>query len=219
MVGAADLPGFAPNPRFPQDFEGAELVELSFSKNGQDLGAAFRIPKDSLGDRALLPHVLCKGCAVELNFGQRPEPPAPVPDGFVFIHAVPAPERVRTPPGPKSTEECEVSGGGSGIASGTGGSGPHPGGNCGVDPSGAGGNPGPDPAGIPVPRCSVSIGNPGAAPLGILVLVPLDPLGIPAWIHWESILCFFPPDPVGIPVLLHWELWCLILLDPLGIPV
>ncbi|NWW00293.1 HNRL2 protein, partial [Machaerirhynchus nigripectus] len=90
------------------DFEGEELVELSFSKNGQDLGSAFRIPKESLGERALLPHVLCKGCAVELNFGQRPEPPAPVPDGFVFIHAVPAPERVRTPPGPKSTEECEV---------------------------------------------------------------------------------------------------------------
>ncbi|NXA61247.1 HNRL2 protein, partial [Mohoua ochrocephala] len=94
------------------DFEGAELVELSFSKNGQDLGSAFRIPKEALGERALLPHVLCKGCAVELNFGQRPEPPAPVPDGFVFIHAVPAPERVRTPPGPRSTEECEVRAGG-----------------------------------------------------------------------------------------------------------
>ncbi|NXH49261.1 HNRL2 protein, partial [Dicaeum eximium] len=90
------------------DFEGPELVELSFSKNGQELGAAFRVPKEALGERALLPHVLCKGCAVELNFGQRPEPLAPVPDGFVFIHEIPAPERVRTPPGPKTTEECEV---------------------------------------------------------------------------------------------------------------
>uniref|UniRef100_A0A8C3U9I5 B30.2/SPRY domain-containing protein n=1 Tax=Catharus ustulatus TaxID=91951 RepID=A0A8C3U9I5_CATUS len=90
------------------DFEGAELVELSFSKNGQELGAAFRIPKEALQERALLPHVLCKGCAVELNFGQRPQPLAPVPDGFQFIHDVPVPDRVRTPPGPKSTEECEV---------------------------------------------------------------------------------------------------------------
>ncbi|NXO46454.1 HNRL2 protein, partial [Locustella ochotensis] len=90
------------------DFEGAELVELSFSKNGQELGAAFRVPKEALGPRALLPHVLCKGCAVELNFGQRPEPLAPVPEGFVFIHEIPAPERVRTPTGPKTTEECEV---------------------------------------------------------------------------------------------------------------
>lgn len=90
------------------DFEGAELVELSFSKNGQELGTAFRVAKAALQERALLPHVLCKGCAVELNFGQRPEALAPVPEGFVFIHHIPAPERVRTPPGPKSTEECEV---------------------------------------------------------------------------------------------------------------
>ncbi|XP_023803962.1 heterogeneous nuclear ribonucleoprotein U-like protein 2, partial [Cyanistes caeruleus] len=90
------------------DFEDPSLVSLSFSKNGRDLGAAFRVRKDSLRERALLPHVLCKGCAVELNFGQRPEPLAPVPDGFLFIHHIPAPDRVRTPPGPKSTEECEV---------------------------------------------------------------------------------------------------------------
>ncbi|NWU88144.1 HNRL2 protein, partial [Onychorhynchus coronatus] len=85
-----------------------DVVELSFSKNGEGLGAAFRIPKDSLAERALLPHVLCKGCAVELNFGQRPEPFGAVPEGFVFIHALPAEERVRTPLPPRSTQECEV---------------------------------------------------------------------------------------------------------------
>ncbi|NXK43691.1 HNRL2 protein, partial [Piprites chloris] len=91
------------------DFEGAaEAVELSFSKNGEGLGPAFRVPKEALGERALLPHVLCKGCAVELNFGQREEPFAAVPEGFVFIHALPAQERVRTPLPPRSTEECEV---------------------------------------------------------------------------------------------------------------
>ncbi|KAL8184270.1 UNVERIFIED_CONTAM: hypothetical protein K2H54_011290 [Gekko kuhli] len=86
----------------------SEEVELSFSKNGEDLGVAFRISKESLGDRALLPHVLCKNCSVELNFGQKEEPFFPVPEGYVFIHAVPVEDRVRTPLPPKTTEECEV---------------------------------------------------------------------------------------------------------------
>ncbi|XP_015267678.1 PREDICTED: heterogeneous nuclear ribonucleoprotein U-like protein 2 isoform X4 [Gekko japonicus] len=86
----------------------SEEVELSFSKNGEDLGVAFRISKESLGDKALLPHVLCKNCSVELNFGQKEEPFFPVPEDYVFIHAVPVEDRVRTPPPPKTTEECEV---------------------------------------------------------------------------------------------------------------
>ncbi|NXY51522.1 HNRL2 protein, partial [Ceuthmochares aereus] len=90
------------------NFEGEEVVELSFSKNGEEVGTAFRIPKELLGERALLPHVLCKSCVVELNFGQKEEPFFPAPPEFVFIHAVPVEERVRTPLPPKSTEECEV---------------------------------------------------------------------------------------------------------------
>ncbi|XP_053133391.1 heterogeneous nuclear ribonucleoprotein U-like protein 2 [Hemicordylus capensis] len=86
----------------------SEEVELSFSKNGEDLGVAFRISKEALGERALLPHVLCKNCAVELNFGQKEEPFFPAPEGYVFIHAVPVEDRVRTPLPPKTTEECEV---------------------------------------------------------------------------------------------------------------
>ncbi|XP_017359425.1 heterogeneous nuclear ribonucleoprotein U-like protein 2 isoform X2 [Cebus imitator] len=85
-----------------------EEVELSFSKNGEDLGVAFQINKESLGDRALLPHVLCKNCVVELNFGQKEEPFFPPPEEFVFIHAVPVEERVRTAVPPKTIEECEV---------------------------------------------------------------------------------------------------------------
>uniref|UniRef100_A0A8C0FS73 Uncharacterized protein n=1 Tax=Bubo bubo TaxID=30461 RepID=A0A8C0FS73_BUBBB len=91
-----------------QNFEGEELVELSFSKNGEELGPAFHIDKGSLGARALLPHVLCKNCVVELNFGQKEEPFFPVPEDFVFIHSVPVEDRVRTPLPPKTTEECEV---------------------------------------------------------------------------------------------------------------
>uniref|UniRef100_A0A8C2UII5 Heteroous nuclear ribonucleoprotein U like 2 n=1 Tax=Chinchilla lanigera TaxID=34839 RepID=A0A8C2UII5_CHILA len=86
----------------------SEEIELSFSKNGEDLGVAFRINKDSLADRALLPHVLCKNCVVELNFGQKEEPFFSPPEEFVFIHAVPVEERVRTVVPPKTGEECEV---------------------------------------------------------------------------------------------------------------
>lgn len=83
-------------------------MELSFSKNGEDLGVAFRISKESLADKALLPHVLCKICVVELNFGQKEEPFFPVPEEYMFIHAIPVEDRVRTPLPPKTTEECEV---------------------------------------------------------------------------------------------------------------
>uniref|UniRef100_A0A4X2JSB4 Heterogeneous nuclear ribonucleoprotein U-like protein 2 n=1 Tax=Vombatus ursinus TaxID=29139 RepID=A0A4X2JSB4_VOMUR len=86
----------------------SEEVELSFSKNGDDLGVAFRVSKESLNERALLPHVLCKNCAVELNFGQKAEPFFPPPEEFVFIHTVPVEGRVRTSLPPKTTEECEV---------------------------------------------------------------------------------------------------------------
>ncbi|CAO2584590.1 Heterogeneous nuclear ribonucleoprotein U-like protein 2 [Lemmus lemmus] len=85
----------------------SEEVELSFSKNGEDLGVAFRISKESLADRALLPHVLCKNCVIELNFGQKEEPFFPPPEEFVFIHAVPVEERVRIAVPPKTIEECE----------------------------------------------------------------------------------------------------------------
>ncbi|CAD7670176.1 unnamed protein product [Nyctereutes procyonoides] len=90
-----------------KNFE-TEEIELSFSKNGEDLGVAFRINKESLADRALLPHVLCKNCVVELNFGQKEEPFFPPPEEFMFIHAVPVEERVRTAIPPKTIEECEV---------------------------------------------------------------------------------------------------------------
>nr|XP_060614255.1 heterogeneous nuclear ribonucleoprotein U-like protein 2 isoform X3 [Anolis sagrei ordinatus] len=88
-------------------FESSD-VELSFSKNGEDLGVAFCISKEVLGDRVLLPHVLCKNCVVELNFGQKEEPFFPVPEDYIFIHAVPVEDRVRTPLPPKTTGECEV---------------------------------------------------------------------------------------------------------------
>ncbi|XP_050178112.1 heterogeneous nuclear ribonucleoprotein U-like protein 1, partial [Myiozetetes cayanensis] len=90
------------------DFECGEEVELSFLKNGQWLGVAFRVPKEALGGRALFPHVLVKNCAVEFNFGQRQEPFCALPPGFTPIQHLPLGQRLRGTLGPKSKAECEI---------------------------------------------------------------------------------------------------------------
>ena len=48
----------------------SEPKTVSFSKNGEDLGAAFELTED-LEDKALFPHVLVKNAEFTVNFGSQ----------------------------------------------------------------------------------------------------------------------------------------------------
>lgn len=88
------------------NFESDE-VELSYAKNGQDLGIAFKISKEVLAGRPLFPHVLCHNCAVEFNLVRRKS------HIFQYLKSILYPEcpledRVRGPKGPEEKKDCEV---------------------------------------------------------------------------------------------------------------
>ena len=54
---------------FVQDLE-SDPKTVSFSKNGEDLGAAFELTEDLEG-KALYPHVLVRNAEFSVNFGSQ----------------------------------------------------------------------------------------------------------------------------------------------------
>ncbi|TKS80680.1 Heterogeneous nuclear ribonucleoprotein U-like protein 1 [Collichthys lucidus] len=90
------------------DFDSGDEVEMGYSKNGVSLGVAFRTTKEALAGRALFPHVLVKNCAVEFNFGQKPEPYFPAPEGYTYIHNLDMEDKIRGTKGPATKSECEI---------------------------------------------------------------------------------------------------------------
>lgn len=56
------------------DQENANIIQISFTKNGQDFGSAFEIDKTTINDETRLifyPHILIKNVQLECNFGQQ----------------------------------------------------------------------------------------------------------------------------------------------------
>uniref|UniRef100_UPI0037E7A8D0 heterogeneous nuclear ribonucleoprotein U-like protein 1 n=1 Tax=Semicossyphus pulcher TaxID=241346 RepID=UPI0037E7A8D0 len=90
------------------DFDSGDEVEMGYSKNGVWLGVAFRTTKEALAGRALFPHVLVKNCAVEFNFGQKPQPYFPPPEGYTYIHNLDMEDKIRGTKGPATKSECEI---------------------------------------------------------------------------------------------------------------
>ncbi|XP_035535337.1 heterogeneous nuclear ribonucleoprotein U-like protein 1 [Morone saxatilis] len=90
------------------DFDSGDEVEMGYSKNGVSLGVAFRTTKEALAGRALFPHVLVKNCAVEFNFGQKPQPYFPAPEGYTYIHDLEMEDKIRGTKGPATKSECEI---------------------------------------------------------------------------------------------------------------
>jgi hypothetical protein len=94
------------------DFEGEE-VSLTFTKNGEDQGDAFQIPKSELGE-GLFPHVMARNVKFEVNFGQDKEDKATedwkekLEGAHVKAGLVPAEERIRGSPRIEARENCEM---------------------------------------------------------------------------------------------------------------
>jgi hypothetical protein len=87
------------------DLESEEQT-ISFSKNGQDHGVAFKIP-ESIKGKALFPHVFTRNVAVSVNFGAE-EAAFPPPEGFTLMQEAAEEALVRGPSPPATVTDTEV---------------------------------------------------------------------------------------------------------------
>lgn len=93
------------------DMSGEEEVTMTYTKNGEVLGAAFTQEKSAFEDKPMFPHITCKNVTVEFNFGQKEEAYFASPEElkeYQFIGSVAVEDRVRGLVGPDTKKECEV---------------------------------------------------------------------------------------------------------------
>ncbi|CAL1683064.1 unnamed protein product [Lasius platythorax] len=89
------------------DMTPEDTIELSYTVNGEDLGSAFSISKEELGDRPLFPHILSKNCTFVCNFGQEQGWCEQIPD-YTLVGNVESKDRVAGPRRPDAKAHCEV---------------------------------------------------------------------------------------------------------------
>lgn len=90
------------------DMTPEDTVELFYTVNGKDLGSAFSISKEELGDRPLFPHILSKNCTFVCNFGQvQVGWCEQIPD-YTLVGDVESTDKVAGPRRPDVKAQCEV---------------------------------------------------------------------------------------------------------------
>jgi len=95
------------------DFEGDE-VSLTFTKNGEDQGDAFQIPKADLNGEALFPHIMARNVKFDVNFGLDKEDKVmedlkeKLDGAYIKAGSVPLEQRVRGSARIATREECEL---------------------------------------------------------------------------------------------------------------
>lgn len=88
-----------------------ENVLISYAFNGTKQEVAFEVPKSSLEDKALFPHILSKNISFEVNFGDRLEAwntDESFKEDFEWAAKVPLEQRIQGPKKPEEKTECEV---------------------------------------------------------------------------------------------------------------
>jgi len=95
------------------DLDGDE-ISMTFTKNGEDQGDAFQIPKEKLGGRPLFPHILSRNVKFEVNFGvnkaneDKDQWKDKLEGDFVKVGKVEADLRVMGTPRIAKREDCEM---------------------------------------------------------------------------------------------------------------
>ncbi|XP_018401883.1 PREDICTED: heterogeneous nuclear ribonucleoprotein U isoform X2 [Cyphomyrmex costatus] len=89
------------------DMTPENTIELFYTVNGKNVGSAFSICKEELGDKPLFPHILSKNCTFVCNFGQEEAWCQQIP-GYILVGNIESKDRIAGPRRPNGKADCEV---------------------------------------------------------------------------------------------------------------